>query len=53
LSEAATPGGISAESIFTLEQYAFRAALNDAINSAVLKAEEFSDVVRKTQRVQQ
>ena len=48
LSEASTPGGISAESVFTLEQYAFRAALNEAINSAVLKADEFADAVRKT-----
>ena len=48
LSEASTPGGISAESIFTLEQYAFRAALNDAIDTAVMKANEFSDIVRKT-----
>ena len=48
LSEASTPGGISAESIFTLEQYAFRAALNDAINTAVMKANEFGDIVRKT-----
>jgi pyrroline-5-carboxylate reductase len=48
LSEASTPGGISAESIFTLEQYAFRAALNEAINSAALKADEFGDAVGKT-----
>ena len=48
LSEASTPGGISAESIFTLEQYAFRAALNEAINNAALKAEKLGDAVRKT-----
>jgi pyrroline-5-carboxylate reductase len=48
LSEACTPGGISAESIFTLEQYAFRAALNEAINNAALKAKEFGEAVRKT-----
>ena len=48
MSEAATPGGISAESLFTLEQYAFRAALNEAINNAVSKADEFSDLIRKT-----
>jgi pyrroline-5-carboxylate reductase len=47
LSEASTPGGISAESVFTLEQYAFRAALNDAIHSAVLKADAFADAARK------
>ena len=48
LSEASTPGGISAESIFTLEQYAFRAAVNEAINNAVSKADEFGDTVGKT-----
>jgi len=48
LSEASTPGGISVESIFTLEQYAFRAALNEAIDNAVLKAEELGDAVQKT-----
>ncbi len=45
LSEASTPGGISVESIFTLEQYAFRAALNEAINNAVLKARELGNAV--------
>ncbi len=48
LFEASTPGGISAESIFTLEQYAFRAALNEAIHNAVLKADEFGGAVGKT-----
>ena len=48
LSEASTPGGISAESLFTLEQYAFRAALNEAINNAVSKANEFAEAARKT-----
>jgi pyrroline-5-carboxylate reductase len=48
LSEASTPGGISVESIFTLEQYAFRAALNEAINNAALKAEDLGDKVQKT-----
>ena len=47
LSEASTPGGISVESIFTLEQYAFRAALNDSINNATLKAAEFSETFKK------
>ena len=48
LSEASTPGGISVESIFTLEQYAFRAALNEAINNAALKARELGDAVQRT-----
>ena len=48
LMEASTPGGISAESIFTLEQYAFRAALNEAISNATLKAAEFSETFNKT-----
>jgi pyrroline-5-carboxylate reductase len=47
LSEASTPGGISVESIFTLEQYAFRAALNEAIYNATLKAAEFSEAYQK------
>lgn len=45
LSEASTPGGISTESIFTLEQYSFRAALNEAINQGALKAQELGDAV--------
>ena len=45
---AKDPGGISVESIFTLEQYAFRAALNEAIHNAALKAEELGDAVQKT-----
>jgi pyrroline-5-carboxylate reductase len=46
LSEASTPGGISVESIFTLEQYGFRAALNEAINKGALKAKELGDAVQ-------
>ena len=51
LSEASTPAGISVESIFTLEQYAFRAALSDAISNATLRADEFSEAFKKTQLV--
>ena len=46
LSEASTPGGISVESLFTLEQYAFRAALNEAVNNAILKAKQLGDAVQ-------
>jgi pyrroline-5-carboxylate reductase len=49
LSEASTPGGISIESIFTLEQYSFRAALNEAINQGALKAQELGDAVQNTE----
>jgi pyrroline-5-carboxylate reductase len=42
LTEASTPGGISIESLFTLEKYAFKAALMEAIDSAIKKAEELS-----------
>jgi pyrroline-5-carboxylate reductase len=49
LSEASTPGGISIESIFTLEQYSFRAALNEAINQGALKAHELGDAVQNTE----
>jgi len=47
LSEASTPGGISEESIFTLEKYAFRAAVNEAIGNAALKATRLGDAVQK------
>jgi len=38
LTEASTPGGISAESISTLEQHEFKAALIEAIGKGALKA---------------
>ena len=47
LSEASTPGGISVESIFTLEKYAFRAAVNEAIGNAALKATKLGDAVER------
>lgn len=40
VSEASTPGGISVESLFTLEKYAFKAAIMEAIHSSVEKAKE-------------
>jgi pyrroline-5-carboxylate reductase len=43
LREACTPGGISVESISTLEQHAFKAALIEAIGNATLKAEKLGD----------
>ncbi|MCP4367155.1 MAG: pyrroline-5-carboxylate reductase [Deltaproteobacteria bacterium] len=49
LSEASTPGGISIESIFTLERYSFRAALNEAINQGASKAQELGDAVQNTE----
>ena len=42
LTEASTPGGISIESLFTLEKYAFKAALMEAIDSAIKRAEDLS-----------
>jgi pyrroline-5-carboxylate reductase len=42
LTEACTPGGISIESLFTLEKHACKAALMEAIDSAVKKAESLS-----------
>jgi len=45
LTEASTPGGISEESISTLEQYAFKAALSEAISNAALKAGNLGDAV--------
>lgn len=45
LTEASTPGGISVESISTLEQYAFKAALIEAIGKAAKKAEKLGEGV--------
>jgi pyrroline-5-carboxylate reductase len=42
LTEASTPGGISIESLFTLEKHAFKAALMEAIDSSIKKAEDLS-----------
>lgn len=42
LTEACTPGGISIESLFTLEKYAGKAALMEAIDSAIKRAESLS-----------
>ena len=42
LTEASTPGGISIESLFTLEKYAFKAALMEAIDSSIKRAEALS-----------
>ncbi len=42
INEAATPGGISVESLFVLDKYAFRAAINEAVYNATLKAGKFS-----------
>jgi len=43
MNEACTPGGLSSESIFTLDKYVFRAAINDAIQKATEKANSFSN----------
>ncbi|MCP4046399.1 MAG: pyrroline-5-carboxylate reductase [Gammaproteobacteria bacterium] len=48
LNEASTPGGISAESVSTLEQHAFRTALVEAIGKAALKAGELGDAVQES-----
>ena len=42
LTEASTPGGISIESLFTLEKHAFKASLMEAIDSAIKRAEMLS-----------
>ncbi|CAB1060506.1 hypothetical protein D1BOALGB6SA_5272 [Olavius sp. associated proteobacterium Delta 1] len=46
LNEASTPGGISIESLFTLEKYAFKAGLMEAIDSAIKRADELSQLAR-------
>jgi pyrroline-5-carboxylate reductase len=43
LGEACTPGGISVESVFTLEKFAFRAAIQEAIQNAAAKARAFAE----------
>lgn len=40
LKEACTPGGISVESVATLDKYGFRDAISEAIRNATLKAEQ-------------
>ncbi len=42
ISEASTPGGISIESLYTLETYAFKAGIMAAVDSAVNRAIELS-----------
>jgi pyrroline-5-carboxylate reductase len=42
IREASTPGGVSVESLFALDRYAFRAAINEAIYKGTLKAAELS-----------
>lgn len=44
LAEACTPGGVSAETLFTLDRYAFRAAVKDGILEGVEKARGFADL---------
>jgi pyrroline-5-carboxylate reductase len=45
ISEASTPGGISIESLYTLETYAFKAGIMEAIDSAINRAVELSQSV--------
>jgi len=45
ISEASTPGGISIESLYTLETYAFKAGIMEAIDSAINRAVELSQAV--------
>ena len=42
INEASTPGGISIESLFTLETYAFKAGVMEAVDSAINRAVELS-----------
>jgi pyrroline-5-carboxylate reductase len=42
LARACTPGGVSAETLFTLDRHAFRSALKEAIMDGVEKARGFS-----------
>jgi pyrroline-5-carboxylate reductase len=42
VAQASTPGGISVECLFTLDQYAFQAAIKEAIANGTRRAREFS-----------
>ena len=46
ISEASTPGGISIESLYTLETYAFKAGIMEAVDSAINRAVELSRSVK-------
>jgi len=46
ISEASTPGGISIESLYTLETYAFKAGIMEAVDSAINRAVELSRAVK-------
>lgn len=45
LTEACTPGGISVESLFTIDKHTGKAALMEAIDSTIKKAESLSRAV--------
>ena len=42
INQASTPGGISIESLYTLETYAFKAGIMEAVDSAIKRAVELS-----------
>ena len=46
ISEASTPGGISIESLYTLETYAFKAGIMEAVDRAINRAVELSQTVK-------
>ena len=45
INEASTPGGISIESLYTLETYAFKAGIMEAVDRAINRAVELSQSV--------
>ena len=48
INEASTPGGISIESLYTLETYAFKAGIMEAVDSAISRAGELSRSVKES-----
>jgi pyrroline-5-carboxylate reductase len=48
INEASTPGGISIESLYTLETYAFKAGIMEAVDSAINRATELSRSANRT-----
>ncbi|UCE39899.1 MAG: pyrroline-5-carboxylate reductase [Candidatus Aminicenantes bacterium] len=47
LDKTCTPGGISEESVLTLEKHGFQAAISEAIQSAAIKAEQLGKKIKE------
>ncbi len=45
LAEASTPGGVSVECLFALDQYAFQAAIKEAIERGAQKGQRILRII--------